>query len=53
MKKENYKKIANSVVDLEIQALRKLKKSINNWHGDSCRCNCKMSYQETIFMWGR
>ena len=30
MKKENYKKIANSVVDLEIQALRKLKKSINN-----------------------
>jgi len=30
MKKENYKKIAKNVIDLEIQALKKLKKSINN-----------------------
>ena len=30
MKKENYKKIAKDVIDLEIQALKKLKKSINN-----------------------
>ena len=30
MKKENYKKIAKNVIDLEIQALKKLKNSINN-----------------------
>ena len=30
MKKNNYKKIAKEVIDLEIQALKKLKKSINN-----------------------
>ena len=30
MKKENYKKIAKNVIDLEIKALQKLKKSINN-----------------------
>ena len=30
MKKENYKKIAKDVIDLEIQALKKLKSSINN-----------------------
>ena len=30
MKKNSYKKIAKNVIDLEIQALRKLKKSINN-----------------------
>jgi len=30
MKKENYKKHAQDVIDLEIQALKKLKKSINN-----------------------
>ena len=30
MKKENYKKIAKYVIDLEIKALQKLKKSINN-----------------------
>ena len=30
MKKNIYKKIAKNVIDLEIQALRKLKKSINN-----------------------
>tara|TARA_B100000780_G_scaffold245938_1_gene190223 strand:+ start:284 stop:1255 length:972 start_codon:yes stop_codon:yes gene_type:complete len=30
MKKKDYKKIAKNVIDLEIQALKKLKKSINN-----------------------
>ena len=30
MKKNNYKKIAKEVIDLEIQALKKLKTSINN-----------------------
>ena len=30
MKKNNYKKIARDVIDLEIQALKKLKKSIKN-----------------------
>ena len=30
MKKKDYKKIAKSVIDLEIQALKKLKNSINN-----------------------
>ena len=30
MKNNNYKKIAKNVIELEIQALRKLKKSINN-----------------------
>jgi arabinose-5-phosphate isomerase len=30
MKKENYKKIAKKVIDLEIKALKKLKSSINN-----------------------
>ena len=30
MKKENYKKIAKNVIDLEIQGLKKLKSSINN-----------------------
>ena len=30
MEKKNYKKIAKNVIDLEIQALKKLKKSINN-----------------------
>ena len=35
MKKENYKKIAKSVIDLEIQALKKLKRSINNSFNDA------------------
>ena len=30
MKKNNYKKIAKNVIDLEIKALKKLKKKINN-----------------------
>ena len=35
MKKRNYKKIAKSVIDLEIKALKKLKKSINNSFNDA------------------
>ncbi len=30
MKKNNYKNIARNVIELEIQALKKLRKSINN-----------------------
>ena len=30
MKKQNYKDIAKNVIDLEIKALKNLKKSINN-----------------------
>ena len=30
MKKQNYKKIAKNVIELEIQALKKLKNSINS-----------------------
>ena len=30
MKKKNYKNIAKNVIDLEIKALKKLKKSINS-----------------------
>ena len=30
MKKQNYKKVAKEVIDLEIKALKKLKNSINN-----------------------
>jgi len=35
MKKKDYKKIAKSVIDLEIKALQKLKKSINNSFNDA------------------
>ena len=35
MKKEDYKKIAKNVIDLEIKALRKLKNSINNSFNDA------------------
>ena len=35
MKKKDYKKIAKSVIDLEIKALKKLKKSINNSFNDA------------------
>jgi arabinose-5-phosphate isomerase len=35
MKKKDYKKIAKEVIDLEIQALKKLKKSINNSFNDA------------------
>ena len=39
MKKENYKKIAKNVIDLEIKALKKLKNSINNSFNDAVECN--------------
>ena len=46
MKKEDYKKIAKNVIDLEIQALKKLKKSINNSFNDAVnaivKCNSKI-----------
>ena len=35
MKKKNYKKIAKEVIELEIKALQKLKKSINNSFNDA------------------
>jgi arabinose-5-phosphate isomerase len=35
MKKKNYKNIAKNVIDLEIKALKKLKKSINNSFNDA------------------
>jgi len=37
MKKKNYKKIAKSVIDLEIKALKKLKSSINNSFDDAVK----------------
>ena len=46
MKKENYKKIAKNVIDLEIKALQKLKTSINNSFNDAVnaivKCNSKV-----------
>ena len=46
MKKENYKKIAKNVIDLEIKALKKLKGSINNSFNDAVnaiiKCNSKI-----------
>ena len=46
MKKENYKEIAKNVIDLEIQALKKLKRSINNSFNDAVnaivKCNSKI-----------
>jgi arabinose-5-phosphate isomerase len=41
MKKKDYKKIANSVIDLEIKALRKLKNSINNSFNDAVEAIAK------------
>jgi arabinose-5-phosphate isomerase len=41
MVKENYKKIAKNVIDLEIQALKKLKISINNSFNDAVRAIAK------------
>ena len=46
MIKENYKKIAKNVIDLEIQALKKLKISINNSFNDAvsaiAKCQSKI-----------
>ena len=43
MKKKNYKKIAKSVIDLEIKALKKLKDSINNSFNEAVEslANCQ------------
>ena len=43
MKKRNYKKIAKSVIDLEIKALKKLKNSINNSFNEAVEtlANCQ------------
>ena len=41
MKKRDYKKIAKSVIDLEIKALRKLKNSINNSFNDAVEAIAK------------
>tara|TARA_B110000027_G_scaffold115676_1_gene125998 strand:+ start:247 stop:1218 length:972 start_codon:yes stop_codon:yes gene_type:complete len=43
MKKKDYKKIAKSVIDLEIKALKKLKKSINNSFNEAVEAiaNCQ------------
>src|SRR6056300_660379 len=43
MKKRNYKKIAKSVIDLEIKALKKLKSSINNSFNEAVEslANCQ------------
>ena len=46
MKKRNYKKIAKEVIELEIEALKKLKKSINNSFNEAVeaisRCQSKV-----------
>ncbi|WP_415308573.1 KpsF/GutQ family sugar-phosphate isomerase [Candidatus Pelagibacter sp. Uisw_099_02] len=46
MKKKDYKKVAKTVIDLEIKALKKLKKSINNSFNDAvvsiARCQSKI-----------
>ena len=48
MKKENYKKIAKNVIDLEIRALQKLKKSINDSFDKAVdaivKCNSKVIF---------
>ena len=41
MKKEDYKKIAKNVIDLEIKALKKLKNSINNSFNDAVNAIAK------------
>ena len=43
MKQKNYKKIAKSVIDLEIKALQKLKNSINNSFNEAVEslANCQ------------
>ena len=41
--KRNYKKIAKSVIDLEIKALKKLKNSINDSFNEAVEINSKLS----------
>ena len=53
MKKKNYKKIAHDVINLEIKALQKLKKSINSSfdqavEGLSLNASLKLFYVELV-----
>ena len=50
MKKENYKKIAKNVIDLEIKALKKLKNSINNSFNDAV--NAIVKCQSKVILCG-
>ena len=50
MKKINYKKIAKNVIDLEIKALQKLKKSINNSFDDAV--NAIVKCQSKVILCG-
>ena len=50
MKKKDYKKIAKNVIDLEIKALRKLKKSINNSFNEAVEAIAKC--QSKVVMCG-
>ena len=50
MKKKDYKKIARNVIDLEIKALSKLKKSINNSFNDAVEAIVKC--QSKVVMCG-
>ncbi|MDB4081412.1 KpsF/GutQ family sugar-phosphate isomerase [Candidatus Pelagibacter sp.] len=50
MKKKDYKKIAKNVIDLEIKALRKLKKSINNSFNEAVKAIAKC--QSKVVMCG-
>ena len=50
MKKENYKKIAKSVIDLEIKALKKLKNSINDSFNDAV--NAIVKCQSKVILCG-
>ena len=52
MKSNKYKKIAHQVIDLEIQALKKLRKSINNSFDQAvnaiAKCQSKIIAFKTI-----
>ena len=52
MKKSNLKKIAKGVIDLEIQALKKLKQSINNSFEKAVnaivKCQSKLFFVELV-----
>ena len=50
MKKGNYKKIAENVIELEIQALKKLKKSLNNSFNQAVDTIVKC--QSKTILWG-
>ena len=50
MKKKDYKKIAKNVIDLEIKALSKLKKSINNSFNEAVEAIAKC--QSKVVMCG-